>query len=462
MNTIVEADPISLCELFYSNDPGSKRDIPGPRSSAITREETHMIGPGLQAVVQWAGISFARGEGPLLEDVDGNVYIDFMGGSGVNSIGHSHPRFVANVRDQVSRLMIGAFPSQARLEMLRSFQKILPPQLDRVQLYTGGTEAVEAALRLAKSYTGKFEFLGFWNGYHGKTLGSLGLTDGAKRGFGPTAPGNLAAPYAHCYHCDLSKTFPSCEFSCVEHVEKVIKHESVGALAGIIVEPIQGRLGNVTPPLGYLKALQKVAHDHDALLIVDETMTCMGRTGKMFAFEYDGIVPDIVIMGKGLGAGFPVTAIAASSKVMNSGAFAEPSASSSSFGGFPLACEALKTTIDVVLEENLPSRAAELGMEMLGALKEMERTIPLVGQVYGRGLMLGIELVADKARKTPASKEVLRGAFKELLSHGVLVMIGGNSLRLYPPLNIDRKVAFKGLDIIKKVLANYSSQLGLT
>lgn len=450
----------SLEEKYKKTPLGiKKREIPGPGSVKVLEKESSLLGPGLQAVVQWAKIAFVRGEGPFLLDADDNLYIDFMGGSGVNSIGHSHPRFVEGVQRQVSKLSIGAFASDARIEMLEMFKKILPPQLDRMQLYTAGTEAVEAALRLAKSYTGKYEFLSFWNGYHGKTLGALALTDGARRGLGPMPPGALCAPYAHCYHCAFKLEFPSCKLSCVKHVREIIKHESTGSLAGIIVEPIQGRLGNVTAPPGYLKELKAVAREFGALLIVDETMTCMGRTGKMFAFEHDDIVPDIVIMGKGLGGGFPVTAIASTSEIMSKGAFSEPSASSSSFGGFPVACEALRSTIEVVLTENLIERAERLGAELLSDLKKMEREVPLVGQVYGRGLMLGIELVVNKKTREPASRELLQQVFTEVLKHGVLTMIGGNSLRLYPPLNIETTVAKDGIAIIDRVLREQSLAL---
>lgn len=436
-------------------------EIPGPRSRELWEKEEKTIGPGLQAVVQWAKISFHRGQGPFLFDADDNAFLDFMGGSGVNSIGHSHPRFVKNVSDQLSKLTIGAFPSQSRLGVLEAFKKILPPELDRVQLYTGGTEAVESALRLAKSYTKKYEFLSFWNGYHGKSLGALGLTDGAKKGFGPMAPGNLAAPYANCYHCSFKLNYPSCQFACVEHVREVIQHESAGSLAGIIVEPIQGRLGNVSPPIGYLKALRQVADEMGALLIVDETMTCMGRTGKMFAFEYDEIIPDIIIMGKGLGAGYPVTAIASSSKIMNEKPFSEASASSSSFGGFPVACEAVKTTIDVILEEKLTERANVLGKELLEMLQVMEREIPLVGKVHGRGLMLGIELVENKTTRKILPKPLLKQVFEALLKEGILVMLGGNSFRLYPALNIDAEIAKNGVRIIERVLREQSRLLGI-
>lgn len=452
---------MTLSAKFAARRPGEKTAVPGPKSVQFWSEDQKTMGPGLQAVVQWAQLAFERGEGPFLQDVDGNVYIDFMGGSGVNSIGHSHPKYVEAMSRQLSQVMIGGFVSKARLEMMDCFRKILPPHLDQVQLYSGGTEAVEAALRLAKSYTKKFEFLSFWNGYHGKSLGALALTDGAKKGFGPMAPGAMAAPYADCYRCPFKLRFPSCQFECVKHVREVIRHESTGSLAAIIVEPIQGRMGNVTPPPGYLRELQKVAHDAGALLIVDETMTCIGRTGKMFAFNYDDVKPDIIILGKGLGAGFPVTAIASTSEIMSVAPFSEPSASSSSFGAFPLACEAVKSTLQAVVEEGLSDHAARVGGELLEMMQVMQREIPIVGEVRGRGLMMGIELVDDKKTLKPASKETLRKVFVSLLEQGVLVMMGGHSIRLYPALNIDPEVARTGIRIIDRVLRELSKELNI-
>lgn len=442
--------------------PRVHTEVPGPKSKARWEAEEGRIGPGLQAVVQWAKISFESGEGPFLRDVDGNVFLDFMGGSGVNSIGHSHPRFVQNVSQQLSRLTIGAFPSENRLQLLELFRRILPPELDRVQLYSAGTEAVEAALRLAKAYTKKHELLSFWNSYHGKSLGALSLTDGAKKGFGPTAPGCLSAPYANCYRCSFKLEFPSCQMACVDHVREVIQHESTGSLAAIIVEPIQGRLGNVAPPPGYLKALQTVAREFEALLIVDETMTCIGRTGQMFSFQHEDIVPDIIIMGKGLGAGYPVTAIASRSDIMSAKPFSDPSASSSSFGGFPVACEAAKTTLEVVLDEGLTEKAATLGADLFEMLKVMERTIPIVGRAHGKGLFLGIELVEDKRTHKPLPKPLLNQVFNALLKEGILVMLGGNSFRLYPALNIDPEIAKNGIRIIDRVLREQSKLLKIS
>lgn len=457
---------MSLGIAFAKKQPFLHTQIPGPKSLASWEAQNKVIGPGLQRVVQWARLSLVRGQGPFLEDADGNVFIDFMGGSGVNSIGHSHPKYIEAMQQQLQSLAIGSFNTPARVEMLEQFQAIFPKGLDRVQFFSGGTEAVEGALRLAKSHTGKYEFLGFWNGYHGKTMGALALTDGARKGLGPMPPGALTAPYAYCYRCPLKLTFPSCKFACVDHVRQVIKNESAGALAGIIVEPIQGRAGNITPPPGYLKELKAVAQEFGALLIVDETMTCMGRTGKMYAFEYDDVVPDIVIVGKGLGSGYPVTAVLSTSAIMNSKPFSDPSFNSSSFAAFPMACAAVGATIAITRAEDLPARAHALGAELLAELKAMEQEVPIMGEARGLGLMLGFELVEDKKSGRPVSSTAMEEIFMDLLRSGVLVMFGssgsGNSMRLYPPLNIDPQIARNGIAIIKQVLLRQSARMGAT
>ncbi|GAA4715801.1 aspartate aminotransferase family protein [Phytohabitans rumicis] len=433
-----------------------------PRSDAQWAVEQEVIGPGLQAVMLWAQLCVASAAGAELTDVDGNLVIDFQGAGGVNSIGHANPRLVEALRADLADAPAGAFGSAGRLAMAGVLRDFLPPPLDRIQLYSGGTEAVEAALRLAKSVTGKYEFLSFWGGFHGKTAGSLALTTGARSGLGPLPPGYFSAPYANCYHCPLKLTFPSCGFACVETARDTIKENSTGALAAIVVEPVQGRSGNVVPPPGYLAALQSVAREFDALLVVDEMMTGFGRTGAPFAFQRDGdeVSPDILTVGKGMGAGYPVTGVIASAETMSAAPFSDPSASSSSFGAFPLACRAVATTTQILIEDDLPARAAKLGDEMLHALRPLVDEAPLVGDVRGAGLAIGIELVTDKQTRRPAPKEVIRDTFLALLDAGVLVMVGGNTLRLYPPLTVDEGVMREAVDIIRRVLVAGPSEGG--
>jgi 4-aminobutyrate aminotransferase/4-aminobutyrate aminotransferase/(S)-3-amino-2-methylpropionate transaminase len=421
-------------------------------SAAHWADEQDTIGPGLQAVVLWAQLCVGAASGAVLTDLDGNQVLDFQGAGGVNSIGHAHPQLAAALAHEVQAAPAGAFGSAARRDMVHALRRLLPDGLDRIQLYSGGAEAVEAALRLAKSVTGKHEFLSFWGGFHGKTMGSLALTSGARSGLGPLPPGNFSAPYANCYHCPFRLEFPSCGLACVDHARDVIKESSTGALAAIVVEPVQGRSGNVVPPPGYLAALESVAREFDALLIVDEMMTGFGRTGEMFAFTAEGISPDIVTVGKGMGAGYPVTGVIAAAATMAAAPFSDPSASSSSFGAFPMACRAVATTADILLTDDLPAHAAKVGGQLLAELGDLAQAAPLVGDVRGSGLAIGIELVADKATRQPVTKDVVRDVFLALLDAGVLVMVGGNSLRLYPPLNVDADLACEAADIIRATL----------
>ncbi|MGS2591935.1 aspartate aminotransferase family protein [Streptomyces hebeiensis] len=415
-------------------------------------EEQEVIGPGLQAVMLLSRLCVADADGAVLTDIDGNRIIDFQGAGGVNSLGHAEPRFTAALAEELTRATAGAFATPARLEMVRVLRDFLPDGLDTIQLYSGGTEAVEAALRLAKSVTGKHEFLSFWGGFHGKTTGSLALTAGARSGLGPLPPGYFSAPYANCYHCPFKLAPPGCGFACVEHARDVIKENSTGAFAAIVVEPVQGRSGNVVPPPGYLTALGEVAEEFDALLIADEMMTGFGRTGAAFAHQHEDAHPDVLTVGKGMGGGYPVTGVVAAGSTMAAAPFSDPSASSSSFGAFPMACRAVATTTAILTSDGLVGNAAERGREMLSQLLDLTELAPLVGEVRGAGLALGIELVADKETREPAPKSVVRRVYLDLMEAGVLVMLGGSTLRLYPPLSIGREQAQAAVGIIRETL----------
>ena len=430
------------------------RPAPGEVSIRHWLEEMETIGPGLQAVMQWSQLVIESAQGAELIDADGHRIIDLMGAAGVNSIGHANSRLNAALTAELARAPIGAFGTQARLDMVRSLRYLLPKNLDQVQLYSGGAEAVEASLRLAKSITGKHEFLGFWGGFHGKTLGALALTSGARSNLGPLPTGFFTTPYANCFRCPFKLTYPQCGFACVDHARDVVKQNSTGALAAIVVEPVQGRSGNVVPPRGYLAALADLAHEFDAVLICDEMMTGFGRTGSVFAFQQDDIEPEIVTIGKGMGGGYPVSGVLASKASMDNTPFREPSASSSSFGGFPLACRAVATTAEIITADNLADRAAIVGAKILSVLSPLVDEAPLVGDVRGLGLAIGIELVTDKQTRIPIPNQAVRFVFDNLLRAGVLTMVGGNTLRLYPPLTISEDVAVAAAEIIVDVLAD--------
>jgi 4-aminobutyrate aminotransferase/(S)-3-amino-2-methylpropionate transaminase len=427
-------------------------EVPGPKSRALVDAEQKHLAPGIQSLSTLGGLAVARGEGCLVEDVDGNRFLDLAAGIGVNALGHAHPRYVQMMKDQLERVAIGSFTTEVRVRALEKVAAHTPAGLDRIQLYSGGTEAVEAALRLAKSHTKKYEFLSFWGGFHGKTAGALSLIgDATKNGLGPMLPGSHHAPYADCYRCPLGLTYPSCGVECASFARKVVKNETTGALAAILVEPIQGTAGNVIPPPEFLAAIQDVARENDALLIVDEMITGFGRTGRWFASETTGLRPDILTMGKGLGAGFPVSGLASTKAITSAKPWGAPSGSSSSYGGNPMAGAAIHAAVTVLEEDHLVENAAAVGESMLARFHALQEKHAFIGDVRGRGLLIGVELVKDRKTKEPLDKNVCVRLFQECLKRGLLCMVYNPHFRVNPPLSIDRATAHNALDILDEV-----------
>jgi 4-aminobutyrate aminotransferase-like enzyme len=370
----------------------------------------------------------------------------------VGSLGHCHPKYTSRLQAQLEKVTFGSFTTVPRVRFLKMLAEVAPGDLRRTHLYSGGSEAVEAAMRLAKAYTKKFEFIGFWGGFHGKTGGVLGLIgDNFKHQRGPLAPGSYTVPYANCYRCPFQSSHPDCSFLCVDFIRKFIRHSTSGSVAAILVEPIQGTAGNVIPPPGFLTALQDVAREAEALLIADEIITGFGRTGKMFCVEHEGIVPDIITLGKGMGGGFPVSGLISTDEIVAAKPFSMPSASSSSYGGNPLAAEACLVTLETILEEKLVENSHAVGSWFLDRLCEMEDRYPFVGQVRGRGLMIGVELVRDKKSREPLSAQATKAAFQLGLKEGIILMITGPVIRINPALVISQEEANIGLEKLKKI-----------
>jgi 4-aminobutyrate aminotransferase/(S)-3-amino-2-methylpropionate transaminase len=257
-------------------------EVPGPKSRELrAREDAHMA-PGLQGYAVSAGIVVDEGRGSAVTDVDGNTYLDFIGGINVGALGHSHPTYVHALKQQAEKIAVGSFTSPARVELAERLAARPPaPGVHRLQLYSGGAEAVESALRLAKCHTGKYEFVSFWGGFHGKTMGALSLMGSTfKNKLGPMVPGAHQIPYADCYRCPIGLQYPSCGIACAEVGRKHLKTASAGAVAAVIVEPMQGTAGNVVPPKEFLPAVRSMADDLGALLIADEMITGWGERGS--------------------------------------------------------------------------------------------------------------------------------------------------------------------------------------
>ncbi len=433
--------------------PLVRTTIPGPRSLALWRREESIVAPGLQSVTQWARVSFSHGRGAVLWDVDGNGIIDFMAGIGVCSIGHGHPAHAEAIARQAAKLAAGSFTSEARVELLEELRAILPTHLNRMQFYSGGAEAVEAALRLARCATKKSTIVGFWGGYHGKTDGTRPLSEGEQSGYGLPAPGTHAVPYANPYR-NVFGPGTDCAVESVRFLRESIEHGTNREIAAIIVEPVQGRGGNVVPPAGFLAEVQKVAREIGALLIVDEMITGFYRTGKAFAFMHDeGVEPDILVMGKGFGNGYPISGVAAREDIASAQPWAKPSGNSSSYGGNALACAAALATLRVLRQESLGDRASGVGDFMLNRLREIAQRSPIIGDVRGKGLLLGVELVRNSRSKAGLTRDQMRAVFSNILGKGVLVMPSGTALRINPPLVISKEDASAGLDVIEAVLS---------
>ena len=427
-------------------------EAPGPESRRIHAEEQQVIAPGLQRIALLSQLTLTSGKGATVEDADGNRYVDFFAGVAVASLGHSHPHWVGRMEQQIRKISVGSFTTENRLQFLKRLASVTPGKLDRAQLYSSGAEAVESAIRLAKSYTKKYEIVGFWGGFHGKTTGVMGLMgDEGKHGWGPLPGGRFLTPYADCYRCPIGLDYPSCGVACADFARKTIRNATSGAVAAVLIEPMQGTAGNVVPPPEFLPAIRDIAHEVGALLIADEMITGFARTGKMFGVDHSGVVPDVMTTGKGMASGYPVTAVISTDEITRAEPWGKPSGASSSYGGNPLAATAALATLETVLDEKLIERSATLGAEMKRRLQEMQEKYEFIGDVRGVGLLIGVDLVKDRKTKEPLAKPVNERIFLECLRRGLLLMGYMPRVRINPPLTLTREEMDHGLGVIDEV-----------
>ncbi len=433
-----------------------------PKSKALFQEEQEFLAPGLQTIALYSQLAIESGSGATLRDVDGNSYLDLVAGVGVASLGYGHPEWARVIGAQAAKTAVGSFTSAHRVNFLKTLARVTPQGLKRCQLYSSGAEAIESALRLAKSKTGKFEVVGFWGGFHGKTQGVMGLlNDGFKNDYGMMAPGLHLAPYPDSRKCPFgAKGAHDCGAHCLSFLREMLKRETTGAVAAIILEPIQGTNGNVIPPAGFFRGVRELSREIGALFISDEMITGFGRTGRMFGCEGEGVIPDIMTIGKGLGGGFPVSGVVTSAGTADAKPWSNPSGSSSSYGGNPLASAACDITLQLILRDKLAENAAKVGAAMLMRLEEIQARQPLIGSVRGRGLMIGVDLI-NPQNGEPLDKAVCREVFEEGLKRGVLTMAYNPSLRINPPLVINEKQSLDGLDRLAEALSEVAQRRSL-
>jgi 4-aminobutyrate aminotransferase-like enzyme len=423
-------------------------DIPGPKSQELRDKESPHLAPGSQAISAYAGIVLDFGEGSEIVDVDGNRFLDLAAGICVAALGYGHPRYSREVAAQLQAIHVGSFTTKARIRALEAVTSMTPAGLDRVQLFSGGSEAVESAMRLARAFTGKHEILSFWGGFHGKTSGSLAqMGSEFKHHLGPLSPGAHLTPYADCTRCPFKVTYPSCGLLCVEFAKEKLKKETTSELAAILVEPIQGTAGNIVPPPDWLPAIQQLAKDNGALLIADEMITGFGRTGRPFGVERTETVPDIMTVGKSLAGGYPAAGVIARAEITRTEPWSKPSFSSSSYGGNPLASAAIAASINVIKDERLIDNARVVGERLKGGLARLSEKYGSVQHVRGEGLMLGFDLI-DTTTKEPWSSQRCRSLFTAILKRGMISMAYAPRVRVNPPLIFTEAQADEAIDIL--------------
>ncbi|MEY2573197.1 MAG: 4-aminobutyrate aminotransferase / (S)-3-amino-2-methylpropionate transaminase / 5-aminovalerate [Verrucomicrobiota bacterium] len=421
------------------------------RTQALFQQEQEFIAPGVQTIALLSQLAIARGSGATLTDLDGRTYLDLNAGVSVASLGHAHPKYVAAVTAQLEAVSVGSFTSQPRADLVKLIAGLVPGELARTQFFSGGAEAVEAGIRLARSYTKRTDVVGFTGGFHGKTAGVLPISDiDWKPLIGPLPAGYHIAPYADPTR--FAGSPDDCREEAIKNLRRVIEQEIAGRPAAIVIEPIQGTAGNIVPPPGFLRDVCDVAREYGALLIADEMITGFGRTGKLFGCNHDEVVPDIMTLGKGMASGFPVSALVSTDEIMAAKPFSLPSASSSSYGGNPLAAAAALVTIQTILADKLVENSSRIGALLRDGFEALARKRHSIANVRGKGLLIGFDLVADPETKALLPKERCVEFFQRCLARGLIMMSYTPRVRVHPPLILSAEQANSALAIIDAVL----------
>ncbi|MBC7233734.1 MAG: acetyl ornithine aminotransferase family protein [Chloroflexi bacterium] len=438
----------------------AKQKIPGPLAKQYVKRDKEVISPSYTRSYPFV---MDHGKGSLVWDVDGNQFIDFTAGIAVNATGHCHPEVVQAIKDQADKFihMSGTdFYYKVQIELAEKLNAIVPGREQKQVFFTNsGTEAVEAAFKLARYSTGCTRMIAFLGAFHGRSMGALSLTASKyvhRAGFSPLVPGVTHVPYGYCYRCAYNLEYPSCDIYCVKYIEDTLFRRLVSPeeVAAIFVEPIQGEGGYVVPPPLYHQRLRELTDKYDILLVDDEIQAGMGRTGKMFAIEHWGVVPDIVCIAKGIASGMPLGAMVASKRQMTwpSGAHGN------TFGGNPISCAAALATIRLI-EGGYMQNAARMGERFLERLKSMQGKHPSMGDVRGLGLMIGVELVKDKDTKEPAV-ELRDAVVQKCFEQGLLILgCGMSTVRFMPALNITADLVDEGLEIFERALTEAEKEV---
>jgi 4-aminobutyrate aminotransferase/(S)-3-amino-2-methylpropionate transaminase len=431
--------------------------IPGPKSQELMRRRQAAVARGVGHATP---IFAARAEGAVLDDVDGNRFLDFAGGIGVQNVGHRAPRVVAAIREQLDKFIHTCFsvaPYEKYIALAEKLNSLVPGTFAKKSiLVNSGAEAIENAVKIARAYTRRPAIICFEDAFHGRTMLTMSLTSKThpyKAGFEPFATDIYRIPYAYCYRCSYSLQYPACNIFCAHHLEDTFKRMvAAEAVAAVVVEPVLGEGGFVAPPREFFAILQDTCKRHGILFIADEVQSGFGRTGTMFASQRYGMIPDILVSAKSIAAGMPLAAVTGRADVMDAPGVG---ALGGTYGGNPLACAAALAAIETLERENLPARAESLGQHFESRARDWKQRWPLIGEVRGLGAMRALELVRSRETGEPAKEET-----EEVLRHcrerGLIVLSAGsygNVLRLLVPLVITDAQFDEGLDVLEASLA---------
>jgi 4-aminobutyrate aminotransferase len=427
--------------------------LPGPRAKAVMERDARAVS---SSYTRGYPLVAESASGAIVQDVDGNRFLDFNAGIAVVATGHCHPRVVEAIQKQAARLihMSGTdFYYDELVTLAEKLAEIAPGDVERrVSFGNSGAEAVEGCIKLARWSTGRDKIIAFFGAFHGRTMGALSLTarkSVQRAGFGPLIPGVVHAPYPNCYRCPFGQKEETCAVECVKHIEETLLKTIAPPeeTAAIVVEVVQGEGGYVVPPKKFFDELARVARQNGILLVCDEVQSGMGRTGKMWASEHFDLEPDILAVAKGIASGMPLGATVARADLMTW----PPGAHASTFGGNPVCCAAALATI-ALLQEGLVENAARMGAHIRSRIDDWPARFPAVGQVRGLGLMIGIEMVHDQRTREKAPQ--IRDRVVDLaFDRGLLVLgAGENSIRLCPPLVVTRDQCDFAVDTLEECL----------
>jgi len=436
--------------------PKVRTAVPGPRAQELLKIKEKYVPNGVSVNVP---TFIEKGQGALIEDVDGNIFLDFAGGIGVMNIGYSHPEVLEAVKNQVDKFFHSSFNVilyESYIRLAEKLAEITPGKFSKkTLLLNSGAEAVENAVKIARKYTKRTDIISFEGAFHGRTLMGMSLTSKIKpykHGFGPFAPGIHKIPYPYCYRCPYSLKKSHCNLWCAERLNEifmsVVDPETVAAL---IMEPIQGEGGFIVPPDEFVKRIRDICKQNNILFIMDEIQTGFYRTGKLFASEYLGIEPDIITTAKSLAAGIPLSAVTARAEILEA---SHVGGIGGTYCGNPLGCSAALKVIEVMQRDNFAQKSQSIGRICTDRLKALQRKYKLIGDVRGKGAMVAIELVKNRYTKEPA-KEETQALLKKAYSRGLILLSAGllgNVVRILVPLVISEDQLNAGLDIIEDII----------